>query len=171
MMERFPDIEVYLARVTLDDINAWLADVLSAPPLSPAGKGKWKTRGQYQGDSVPVLLVDNAADGFASLWFDSGHTPWHTDQECAQHAAEALQVEVRCSLGAGTLATTQTAFGRCCPAARKKPSNGRTQAVKCKNPRKRGVFSFSTNLSLQRLGAYSIMLTSSACRPRSFLIT
>ena len=36
MMERFPDIEVYLARVTLDDINAWLADVLSAPPLSPA---------------------------------------------------------------------------------------------------------------------------------------
>ena len=99
MMERFPDIEVYLARVTLDDINAWLADVLSAPPLSPAGKGKWKTRGQYQGDSVPVLLVDNAADGFASLWFDSGHTPWHTDQECAQHAAEALQVEVRCSLG------------------------------------------------------------------------
>ena len=98
-MERFPDIEVYLARVTLDDINAWLADVLSAPPLSPAGKGKWKTRGQYQGDSVPVLLVDNAADGFASLWFDSGHTPWHTDQECAQHAAEALQVEVRCSLG------------------------------------------------------------------------
>lgn len=99
MMERFPDIEVYLAQVALDDLNAWLHSALNAAPLSPAGKGKWKTRGQYQGDCVPVLLVDKAADGFASLWFDSPHTPWLTDQECAQHAAEALQVEVRCSLG------------------------------------------------------------------------
>ncbi len=63
------------ARVSLDDLNAWLSETLDAPPLGPAGKGKWKTRGQHQGESVPVLLVDNAADGFASLWFDSAHTP------------------------------------------------------------------------------------------------
>ena len=57
MMERFPDIEVYLAQLTLDDINAWLHTTLNAAPLSPAGKGKWKTRGQHQGETVPVLLV------------------------------------------------------------------------------------------------------------------
>ena len=70
MMERFPDIEIYLASVSLEALNKWLGSALTAPPLSPAGKGQWKTRGQYQGDSVPVLLVDKAADGFASLWFD-----------------------------------------------------------------------------------------------------
>ena len=99
MMERYPDIEIYLASVSLEALNEWLKSTLIAPPLSPAGKGKWQTRGQYQGDCVPVLLVDKAADGFASLWFDSNHTPWMTDQECAQQAAEALQTEVRCSLG------------------------------------------------------------------------
>lgn len=99
MMERYPDIEVYVARVAHDTLNTWLAHALSAPPLTAAGKGKWKTRGMHQGEEVPILLVDNAADGFASLWFDSSHTPWMTDQECAQHAAEALQTEIRCSLG------------------------------------------------------------------------
>ncbi|WP_018918281.1 hypothetical protein [Vreelandella zhanjiangensis] len=98
-MEQYPDIEVYVARVSHDTLNAWLASALSAPPLTPAGKGKWKTRGMHQGEEVPILLVDNVADGFASLWFDSSHTPWMTDQECAQHAAEALQTEIRCSLG------------------------------------------------------------------------
>ncbi|RUR34617.1 hypothetical protein [Vreelandella nanhaiensis] len=99
MMERYPDIEVYIASVSHDTLNAWLAETLLAAPLSPAGKGKWKTRGIYQGGDVPVLLVENVADGFASLWFDSANTPWMTDQECAQHAAEALQTEIRCSLG------------------------------------------------------------------------
>ncbi|HCR99002.1 MULTISPECIES: hypothetical protein [Halomonas] len=99
MMERYPDIEVYVASISLEALNAWLASALAAPPLSPAGKGKWKTHGQHQGKEVPILLVEKAADRFASLWFDSSHTPWMTDQECAQHAAEALQTEVRCSLG------------------------------------------------------------------------
>ena len=73
MMERYPDIEIYLASVSLEALNEWLKSTLIAPPLSPAGKGKWQTRGQYEGDCVPVLLVEQAA--------------------------EALQTEVRCSLG------------------------------------------------------------------------
>lgn len=48
MMERYPDIEIYLASVSLDTLNEWLKNTLIAPPLSPAGKGKWQTRGQYQ---------------------------------------------------------------------------------------------------------------------------
>ncbi|PRY63078.1 hypothetical protein B0H98_10983 [Vreelandella songnenensis] len=98
-MDRYPDIEVYVASVSHETLNAWLAEALLASPLSPAGKGKWKTRGTHQGEEVPVLLVENAADGFSSLWFDSAQTPWATDQECAQHAAVALQTEIRCSLG------------------------------------------------------------------------
>ncbi|MCS2610800.1 hypothetical protein [Halomonas dongshanensis] len=99
MMERYPDIEIYLARVSQEALNAWLERTLQAPPLKPAGKGKWKTTGQHEGHPVPVLLVEKAADTFASLWFDSAHTPWITDQDCAHQAAEALQTEIRCSLG------------------------------------------------------------------------
>ncbi|MGM0615843.1 MAG: hypothetical protein ACQES7_09775 [Pseudomonadota bacterium] len=99
MMEPYPDIEIYLAQASHDALNAWLGDRLKAPPLTPAGKQRWRTQGQYNGHSVPILLVEKAADGYASLWFDSPHMPWHTDQEAAQEAAEALQSEVRCSLG------------------------------------------------------------------------
>lgn len=98
-MEHYPDIEIYLAHTPHDALNAWLAQALDAPPLAAAGKGKWRTQGHYNGHHVPILLVEKAADGFASLWLDSHHTPWYTDQEAAQHAAEALQTEVRCSLG------------------------------------------------------------------------
>ncbi|WP_346795797.1 hypothetical protein R5M92_10065 [Halomonas sp. Bachu 37] len=99
MMQRYPDIEIYLAKARLDDLNAWLATILDAPPLTPAGKDKWKTEGRCQGERIPVLLVEQIADGFSSLWFDSGDSPWITDQDCAQQAAERLGVEVRCSLG------------------------------------------------------------------------
>lgn len=98
-MERYPDIEIYLAHTPVSALDAWLGEALNAAPLSPAGKGKWQTAGTCHGHSVPVLLVENAADGFSSLWFDSDQTPWPTDQEAARHAASALNVKVRCSLG------------------------------------------------------------------------
>ena len=98
-MEPYPDIEIYLAHVSPDALNAWLGNALNAPLLQPAGKRRWRTHGKHNGHRIPILLVEKAADGFASLWFDSQHTPWHTDQEAAQHASEALHIEVRCSLG------------------------------------------------------------------------
>lgn len=96
---RYPDIEIYLAKCDLDALNAWLAEALTAPPLAPAGKHQWRTRGHTDAGEVPVLLVMKAADGFASLWFDSPHTPWATDAACAREGADRLGCEVRCSLG------------------------------------------------------------------------
>ncbi|MCB8890490.1 hypothetical protein [Vreelandella malpeensis] len=99
MSERFPDIEVYLKTVDQHTLEAWLGQTLATSALAPAGKGKWKTRGRHLDHDVPILLVEKAADGFASLWFDSPHTPWEDDRACAQAVAKALGVEVRCSLG------------------------------------------------------------------------
>ncbi|MFB9145830.1 hypothetical protein ACFFU2_04755 [Halomonas alkalicola] len=96
---RYPDIEIYLARPSVEAIGEWLIAAIGAAPLSPAGKGKWRTRGQHDGEEVPVLLVEKAADGFASLWFDSPHTPWESDAACARAAAAQVGCEVRCSLG------------------------------------------------------------------------
>jgi len=98
-MERYPDIELYLARMPAGVLDAWLGETLGAAPLTPAGKGKWRTKGTCHGQSVPVLLVENVVDGFSSLWFDSNQTPWLTDQEAAKDAAKALGIKVRCSLG------------------------------------------------------------------------
>ena len=111
-MERYPDIEIYLAKADHEGLNAWLNATLGAAPLKPAGKHKWRTYGQWDGARIAVLLVDNAADGFAmqsadqvlfdgfaSLWFDSDATPWPRDTDCARDAAYALGCEVRCSLG------------------------------------------------------------------------
>ena len=95
----YPDIEIYLARAPLETVNAWLGERLDAPPLRAAGRHKWQTRGVHQGQAVPILLVEKAADGYASLWFDSAHTPWPRDADCAREVAARLGCEVRCSLG------------------------------------------------------------------------
>ncbi|MBW6390464.1 MAG: hypothetical protein LPK08_08485 [Halomonas sp.] len=96
---RYPDIEIYLRQPQPGAIDAWLGETLDAAPLRGAGRGKWQTRGHHEGHEVPVLLVEKAADGFASLWFDSSHTPWLRDCDCARDAAARLGCEVRCSLG------------------------------------------------------------------------
>lgn len=98
-MERYPDIEIYLATAEIARLDAWLGSTLDAAPLQPAGKRKWRSRGQREGSDIPILLVENAADSFASLWFDSAATPWPRDTDCARDAARALGCEVRCSLG------------------------------------------------------------------------
>jgi hypothetical protein len=98
-MERYPDIEIYLARADHERLDAWLGERLDAAPLVPAGKRKWRSHGRLQGKTIPILLIENAADGYASLWFDSPATPWARDADCARDAAKALDCEVRCSLG------------------------------------------------------------------------
>ncbi|WP_048306345.1 hypothetical protein [Halomonas sp. PR-M31] len=98
-MERYPDIEIYLAKADIKRLDAWLSERLNASPLTPAGKRKWRSHGHQAEESIPVLLIENAADGYASLWFDSPVTPWPRDVDCAREAVEWLNCEVRCSLG------------------------------------------------------------------------
>ncbi|SDM10436.1 hypothetical protein SAMN05192555_109133 [Franzmannia pantelleriensis] len=98
-MQRYPDIEIYLADASVEAVSHWLSAQLDAAPLRPAGKRQWRTSGNLQGQRIPVLLVEQAADGFSSLWFDSAATPWPRDADCARDACQALGCEVRCSLG------------------------------------------------------------------------
>ncbi|MGC3872707.1 hypothetical protein ACPF7Z_05475 [Halomonas sp. GXIMD04776] len=98
-MERYPDIEIYLSEVIIERLDTWLGEKLNASPLTPAGKRKWRSHGHCHGERIPILLVEKAADGYASLWFDSPTTPWQRDADCARQAARELGCEVRCSLG------------------------------------------------------------------------
>ncbi len=114
-MQRYPDIEIYLANASLERLNAWLGAQLDAAPLEPAGKRKWRGQGHREGARVPILLVENAADGFASLWFDSAATPWPRDIDCARAAVAALCCEVRCSLGGWQPGDDPDRFWQVCP--------------------------------------------------------
>ncbi|MFC0268807.1 hypothetical protein [Kushneria aurantia] len=99
-MEHYPDIEVYLDCSDIERIAAWLSDALQAPVrLERAGKRQWRALPQCDGLPLPILLVEAAADRFASLWLDSDRTPWPRDADCAREASRQLECEVRCSLG------------------------------------------------------------------------
>ncbi|WP_199287812.1 hypothetical protein [Kushneria phosphatilytica] len=99
-MERYPDIEIYLQCHDIDTIARWLSEALGGPvDFRPAGRNRWRCRISSQDTTIPVLLIDNATEDFASLWFDSDATPWPRDVDCARQASQALNCKVRCSLG------------------------------------------------------------------------
>ncbi|GHB20023.1 hypothetical protein [Salinicola rhizosphaerae] len=100
-MERFPDIEIYLADADAEAITAWLQDALgdSELALKRTGKGLWRGRAITSSGAIGIMLVERAADRFASLWFDCDATPWPRDTDCAREAAATLACEARCSLG------------------------------------------------------------------------
>ncbi|MAM57124.1 MAG: hypothetical protein CMN25_07305 [Salinicola sp.] len=100
-MERFPDIEIYLAVADVDAITQWLRQALDddALTLNRAGKGIWRGRTAGAERGIGIMLVERAADGYASLWFDCDATPWPRDADCARDAARELGCEARCSLG------------------------------------------------------------------------
>ncbi|WP_110710389.1 hypothetical protein [Salinicola sp. CR57] len=100
-MERFPDIEIYLAVADVEAITRWLRQALGDDDLTlgRAGKGIWRGRTAGAEPGVGIMLVERAADGYASLWFDCDATPWPRDTDCARDAARELGCEARCSLG------------------------------------------------------------------------
>ncbi|RKR04453.1 hypothetical protein C7446_1661 [Kushneria sinocarnis] len=99
-MERYPDIEIYLQCHDVGTIAGWLSEALDGPAeFRPAGRNRWRCHVAGNGATIPVLLIENATEDFSSLWFDSDATPWPRDVDCARQASQALNCEVRCSLG------------------------------------------------------------------------
>ncbi len=92
---RQPDIEIYLKDTDQQAVAAWLASALGA--CSP-----WQAHGQTfkcEAGGIPVIWLPKAVGKWHSLLLDSDATPWETDLACAQAAAAALDVEVRCAPG------------------------------------------------------------------------
>ncbi|MFW1676733.1 hypothetical protein ACFVYJ_03015 [Pontibacter sp. JAM-7] len=95
--DRHPDIEIYIKHCSLEQIEAWLK--ARAEQLTTG-----KTQGticHYQaifaGQSVPVMVNEKVVGkAWTSVWFDADCTPWATDLDCAQDAAQALATQIRC---------------------------------------------------------------------------
>ncbi|OYW88575.1 MAG: hypothetical protein B7Z23_12670 [Pseudomonadales bacterium 32-61-5] len=93
---RQPDIEIYLREDHLPALFDWLASLGPlTQPESGHGRGLW----QLNGESIELLVVRKAAGKWASIWFDSPHTPWATDRDCALAVFAAIGQQVRCSVG------------------------------------------------------------------------
>ena len=114
---RQSDIEIYVAAPSAR-IVTWLNQRCAwSTPLTPMRRGGMAThRGEalvpatgHDGGAgdigrapalpVPVLVVEDAADGFTSVLFDSPAAPWVDDLACAKEVAVALDCEVRCTDG------------------------------------------------------------------------
>lgn len=97
-----PDIEIYLAGARPDAILAWLQQRFpesTASALRPAGKRQWRVQVSHGSHAIPVLVIEEAAPGFTSVWFDSPQTPWPDDISCAREAFAHFRIEVRATPG------------------------------------------------------------------------
>ncbi|MDP2228541.1 MAG: hypothetical protein Q8J78_13815 [Moraxellaceae bacterium] len=97
-----PDIEIYLHAVPADAIRDWLTlrfPAEAALPWRPAGKRQWRSKVMHEGQTLPVLVIEEASAGFTSVWFDSAHSPWADDHACAREAFAHFQTPVRATPG------------------------------------------------------------------------
>jgi hypothetical protein len=101
----YPDIEIYLADATKDEIVGWLATILSEINLTQSSSKRrtfsYSAKSLHQQCEVEVqfMIIEKANANFTSLWFKTGQTPWSTDLECARAAADQFPAEIRCSPG------------------------------------------------------------------------
>lgn len=96
-MSAQPDIEIYIKDVKLGDICQWLEQKLGAQ-VQQQTQSKAKLSFEFEGKTIPVKAFTRAAGkNFACVWFDSAHTPWDTDIDCARQAFKDLNTEVRCN--------------------------------------------------------------------------
>lgn len=93
--ERFPDLEIYLKKVSADDILNWLKSIFTSVEVIATDPS---TRCLI--DQMACTISENVAKGgYASLWFKDNQTPWHTDVEMARAAFAQFNCEIRCSTG------------------------------------------------------------------------
>ena len=102
MNQRLPDLEVYIKCPDISVIQHWLAEQLPSLTLLKEKKGKPITyiyQADHNGQRLPIVLVEKAAGGFASLWIDSNQSPWDNDEALATVLIKQLGLEIRFAKG------------------------------------------------------------------------
>lgn len=90
------EIEIYVRDCNVADVLAWaksrLGDLTRAEAAGDATV--------YETPCGPLIITPAIEGGpFVSLWFNTPHTPWRTDVDCARDAARELRCTVRCDPG------------------------------------------------------------------------
>ena len=98
---RSPDIEIYIADIVLGDAEKFIANHLSnCLSLSRSQPESKKARyaklsAEHQGHEIAIVINENIAENYTSIWFNSCHTPWENDEACAKQAWEFFSKAIR----------------------------------------------------------------------------
>ena len=101
MPEHTQDIEIYLKRVGISDIIAWLETIfLIVDQASPGSNMQSQLTLEYNQCRFHCNLFEKAVKGsYTSLWFTEDHTPWACDRDCGLAAFRQFNCEVRYANG------------------------------------------------------------------------
>ncbi|MEH6472798.1 MAG: hypothetical protein V7752_16280 [Halopseudomonas sp.] len=94
--DRHPDIEIYIKQRSAERISQWLESLFDNIEAIGKRGHTYRYNAAYQSHNIPITVIDQAAKGFSSVWFDSAETPWAIDLDCALQAQQQLDTEVRC---------------------------------------------------------------------------
>ena len=99
--EAFPDIEIYVQDPDLETIERWFKALFEScsEPKRLDKRTLLYTAVKADGTKVPVHVVEKAAGKYWSIWFDSPHSGWITDIDCARTAFAFFNTTIRCSVG------------------------------------------------------------------------
>ncbi len=98
-MHEQSDIEIYLDSVPIEALETWLVTLFN-PVEEKSISGKTaRYAAHYKGEEFTIVIVNRVTGTFSSVWFNSPHTPWSSDIECAKAAYEYFKKEVRCVEG------------------------------------------------------------------------
>ncbi len=103
MEEAYPDLEIYIKQVALEDILRWLGEsfeIVTTEKQNETTHCQMRQKENRGATEVECIIVERAVKGdFTSVWFKRNNTHWDTDENCATDAFSHLQAEVRCSAG------------------------------------------------------------------------
>ncbi|MCJ8313985.1 MAG: hypothetical protein HRU38_18390 [Saccharospirillaceae bacterium] len=91
-----PDIEIYVKTKDGQIIKNWLERFFNQTIDLVKNGDLQSSNIQYNSQIIPVNIMLNAQGGYSSLWFDSEHTDWLNDLECAKAFVNDTKIEARC---------------------------------------------------------------------------
>lgn len=94
--DRHPDIEIYVHKSSLKQVEDWLESVFGQLQANGSKGNSHRFSVTLDSNLIPITVIEKAAPGYTSIWFDSAFTPWARDLECARQAQSKLDTEVRC---------------------------------------------------------------------------
>ncbi|NQZ29794.1 MAG: hypothetical protein HRU06_00885 [Oceanospirillaceae bacterium] len=95
-----PDIEIYIKNCSPEQVTGWLSSQAIKVSISKKSELTLELDVDFAGGSTQAVLQQKVSGkAWSSLWLKTNTTPWPTDLDCAAHAANFLETQIRCIKG------------------------------------------------------------------------